>query len=116
MDVPTLRLDMINNIYINKVRILNDLIVHPNTYIFPAGIYGQCLYHFLNNKDNIVGFIDNNPKRNGQRQYGTNKIVYHPDSLTLTDKHHILVCNCFYINELIDCIKIRWPTVKYTVI
>lgn len=47
------------------------------TYIVPGGHYGQLIYHYLRNQKNkILGFLDNDRSKIGQRMYGTDKYVY----------------------------------------
>jgi hypothetical protein len=88
-------------IYIDKFEHLNSIEIPINSYIIPSGIYGQFCYYFLKNKENIVGFLDNNEKRHNKKLYGTNKNTYSPLNI---DYHNstIILCDCPYKDEIIN--------------
>jgi hypothetical protein len=51
-------------------------------FICPAGHYGQKIYYYLQAyNEYIMGFIDNDPSKQGTRVYGTEAKVYSPDVL-----------------------------------
>ena len=47
-----------------------------NTFIVPAGHFGQLIYYFLKDKEKIIGFLDNDTTKCGKRVYGTTHITY----------------------------------------
>lgn len=48
--------------------------IKPNSFIIPAGLYGQLLYYYK--QPNILGFIDNDKTKQNHRVYGTPHYVY----------------------------------------
>ena len=75
--------------------------IPENSFICPAGLYGQSIYLYINNKKNILGFIDNNPNRHNKKLYGTDKLVYSPSSINY-DNSTIIICDCPYKDEIIN--------------
>ena len=100
--LPSTDIKLYNNIYIDKIDYLNKIIIPENSYIAPSGIHGQYLYKFinLNMKKNIVGFLDNNEKRHNNNLYGTDKKVYFPLYINLTNST-IIICNCQFKDEIV---------------
>jgi hypothetical protein len=104
--IPTTDIVLYKNIYVDNIALLNNIEIPPNTYIAPSGIYGQYLYYFINNKKNIVGFIDNNKERHNKKLYGTDKLVYSPLNIDL--KSNIILCDCPYKDEIYsELIKLK---------
>ena len=99
--LPSTNIQLYKDIYIEKVQYIQNLIVPSNCYIAPAGIYGQFLYYFLNTKEHIIGFLDNNTQRHTKLLYGTDKYVYSPNTIDYTNAS-ILVCECPYKEEIIS--------------
>lgn len=89
------------NIYKNNVELLRNIEISPNTYIMPSGLYGLYIYYFIKNKDNILGFLDNDKRRHGKRLYGTNKNVYMPCEINKHDTY-IFLCINPYQNEILE--------------
>lgn len=58
--------------------------IKENEYISPAGINGYYAYHF-SGKPKIKAFMDNDPKKNNKRMYGTNINIIKTD-LSIKDK------------------------------
>jgi hypothetical protein len=102
--LPSTDLQLIKELYIDKVTYLNNIEIPMNTYIAPSGIYGQYIYYFLNNKNNILGFLDNNMERHGNTLYGTNKLVYSPLKIDY-DNSTVIICDCPYKDEIILGLK-----------
>lgn len=51
--------------------------LQPNSFIVPAGIYGQMIYtHTRHNHGDILGFLDNDSAKQGKRVYGTPVYTY----------------------------------------
>jgi hypothetical protein len=98
--MPSTDIAEFKDIYIDKVSSIRKLVIPPNSYITPAGIYGQYLYFFLEDKRNIIGFLDNNPERHGKTLYGTGKRVFLPNSIKY-DGANILVCESIYTKEIV---------------
>ena len=113
--LPSTNLQLIKELYIDKVAYLNNFEIPMNTYIAPAGIYGQYIYYFLNNKDNILGFLDNNKERHGKYLYGTNKLVYSPLNIDY-NASTVLLCNCPYKDEIVLGLKNICPSVRFIII
>jgi hypothetical protein len=101
--------------YINKVKTLQDLKIPKNTIICPSGMFGQYVYYFIKNKDNIIGFIDNNTERQNKKLYGTGKMVYSPKEIDYTNKT-VLLCNSYYNNEIIAGLKEICPFVNIIIV
>ena len=100
LSVPSTDIQLYKEIYVNKIDTITNIKVPPNTYIMPSGIYGQYFYYFLNNKENVLGFLDNNKERHSQKLYGTDKKVYSPLSIDHSNST-VIVCDCPYTKEII---------------
>jgi hypothetical protein len=87
-----------------KIQEIKRLTIPPNSYIMPAGMYGQFIYYVIEKKENVIGFLDNNPDRHTKTLYGTDKYVYLPNSIDYTNVT-IVICECPYKEELIAGIK-----------
>lgn len=74
-------------------------------YIMPSTTYGQVIYYFLNNKENVIGFIDNDPDKLNKRTYGTPLLTYLPSILSSNECNDILIIKTLYFNEMYDQIK-----------
>lgn len=49
-----------------------NITVQPNSFIVPAGHYGQIMYCLMKDSaQNVAGFLDNDPAKQGKRVYGT---------------------------------------------
>lgn len=106
-------------LYVGKVGRLHSLTIPPGTYICPSGLYGQYLYYFMNKaaRANVIGFLDNNMARHEVLLYGTDKLVYHPDKVSLSKDNTIIVCSCPYTGELLEGLRARFGSeVKYIII
>ena len=97
--VPSTNIKLYKDIYVSKIKHIQDFQAPPNCYITPSGIYGQFIYYFLRNKDNIIGFLDNNLQRHGKKLYGTDKTVFNPQNIDYNNSI-ILLCDCPYKEEL----------------
>ena len=110
--LPSTDLQLIKEIYIDTISYLNTIEIPMNTYIAPSGIYGQYIYYFLKNKDNIIGFLDNNSERHGKSLYGTYKRVYSPLKINYNTST-VLICNCPYRDEIILGLKKIYNSVRF---
>jgi len=104
--LPSTDLKLIKDVYIDKIVSLNKIIIPENSYIAPAGIYGQYFYNFINvnMKKNVVGFLDNNEKRHDNNLYGTDKKVYYPLYIDYSNST-IIICDCPYKDEIVIGLK-----------
>lgn len=100
-NIPNTNVSLYKNIYIDKILYYQNIEVPVNSYIIPSGIYGQFLYYFLKNKENIIGFIDNEPQRHNNKLYATNKYVNSPLNIDYKNST-IIVCDCPYKTEIIN--------------
>ncbi len=112
---PSLNADVWTQLYNHKIDSIASTEIPENTYIMPSGIYGQYVYYFLKNKQNIIGFLDNDTKRHGKRLYGTPLTVYSPKEVNLTNKT-ILLCENPYQNEIIQGLQKIYVDVKIQII
>ena len=68
------------NIYTNEKERLSKIVIKENSFIAPAGLYGQLL-HYFSKPDTLLGFLDNDTAKQGVRVYGTPYYVFPFDSL-----------------------------------
>jgi len=108
--IPFTYTALYKQIYVDKINTISAIEIPVNSYIIPSGIYGQYFYYFLKNKDNIIGFLDNNSQRHNKRLYGTNKLVYSP--ITIVTNATIIVCDCPYKEEIIAQLHAIHPSVR----
>ncbi len=79
-------LDSFHTYYRKRDSMYSHLVLTQPTYIVPGGHYGQLIYHYLREqKEYIIGFLDNDTTKVGKRMYGTDKYVYRMDQV-LHDK------------------------------
>lgn len=103
-NLPSINVQLYRNIYIDKIQQIGSVEIPKNSYIMPSGIYGQIYYYLIKDKENIVGFLDNNAQRHGKLLYGTNKMVYLPSSIDYNTAT-IIICDCPYKDEIISGLK-----------
>jgi hypothetical protein len=85
--------------------IISNLNILDSFYISPAGLYGQILYHFLKDvcKNKCLGFLDNDPSKNGKRLYGIPKNhgnIYKMDEIKNKENLLIILYNGPYAEEI----------------
>ena len=97
-------IQLFKNIYIDDVLKLNSIEIPQKCYITPSGIYGQFIYYNLKNKNNIIGFLDNNIQRKNNLLYGTNINTFYPPETDLTNVS-VIVCDCPYKEEIVLTLK-----------
>lgn len=71
-----------------------------NSYIIPAGHYGQMLYFNSENKKKVKGFIDNDTSKQGKYMNGTNLKIYSFDNIKDDNDINIYIYAGPYTNEL----------------
>ena len=111
INLPTTDIKLYKEIYIEKINKIKNTSIPPNSYIIPSGIYGQYFYYFINQKNNIVGFLDNNSQRHNNKLYGTDKEVYSPLNIDYT-KSTVIVCECPYTDEIVNGLKKISPSIN----
>ena len=97
-DRPSLPRKM-KEVYEAEKKRLSDIVVHPNSFFAPAGLYGQLLYYF--SKPDILGYLDNDTAKQGKRVYGTPYYVFPFDTLKGMKNVTIYVWGGPYKNELV---------------
>lgn len=102
-DIPLILPDIdrsaILDLYVGKMDALRTKNIIEKGYLMPSGIYGQFNYYHISNKSQILGFLDNNEARHGQRLYGTDKYVFLPQTVDLSCSI-IYLCDCPYKEEI----------------
>jgi len=112
LPLPLIDTQLYKNIYINKFNYIKSIEIPRNCYIMPSGIYGQIIYYLLKQKDNIIGFLDNNKQRHNNRLYGTDKLVYSPLTIDYNNST-IIICDCPYKAEIVEGLQKLCDTVKF---
>jgi hypothetical protein len=82
-----------------KERNIRSFSLDKPFYIMPSFYIGQIIYYYLNNKENVMGFIDNDINKCGKRLYGTPLLTYAPSVVNETSAD-ILLANTPYFNEM----------------
>jgi hypothetical protein len=98
--IPSTPIQLYKKIYVDKIQQIQQFQVPLNCYIAPSGVYGQFFYYFLNKKENVVGFLDNNTQRHNKKLYGTDKLVYSPHNIDYRNVT-VIICECPYKDEII---------------
>jgi len=92
------------NLFLKETSRLSNIIIKPNSFIAPAGIYGQFVIYCCKPK-NILGFLDNDLSKQGHRVYGTSYFIYEFDELAKYSNITIYLWDGQYTDELIKQIK-----------
>jgi hypothetical protein len=85
-----------------KIRKIN---LEDDTYIMPSHYIGQIIYHFIDKKEKILGFLDNDTNKREKRLYGTPCLAYNPSIISEKEKIHVLLINNSYQEEMIAQLK-----------
>jgi hypothetical protein len=80
-----------------------DLHIKPNSFIVPAGLFGQILYYYT--KPTILGFLDNDASKQGCRVYGTPHSVFNFDVLKTYENCTIYLLAGNYNKEIREKIE-----------
>jgi hypothetical protein len=85
-----------------NIKKINIERIHLNgpTYIMPAFYLGQIVYHYLGNKTNIAGFLDNDIYKCNKRLYGTPCMIHSPDIIINMKNTTIILATTPYYNEM----------------
>lgn len=88
--------------HINMVWELNEMISSTTlpVYLFGAHIFSQTLIQFGLRTDKIVGILDNSPKKNKKRLYGTSLIVDSPKILEGKGRVNVILKAGIYNEEI----------------
>ena len=70
------------------------------TYIFGAHIFSQALISLGIDTKNVKGILDNSLAKNGQRLYGTNLMVFHPDEIANQNSVRVVLKTSHYQDEI----------------
>jgi hypothetical protein len=92
----------LNNYFISIEKLYKNIIINKPFYIAPAGYYGQMIYYLLSPNTNIIGFLDNDANKTGQRVYGTPKYIEYPSVLTNINEPNILISASLYSKDIIN--------------
>ena len=87
--------------------------IHMNEpfYIMPSHYIGQMVYFFCNQKELVLGFLDNDKNKTEKRLYGTHCKTFLPNSELLENQTVILVSNP-YKKEMKEQLRLLSSTVK----
>ena len=66
--------------------------------------------YYLNNKENVLGFLDNDKNKCGKRLYGTPHLTYNPSILSTYTYTNIILVNTPYIKEMTEQLYKIQPT------
>jgi hypothetical protein len=96
--------DSFKNIFINEHIRFSNIVMKPNSFIVPAGIYGQFTIYYCK-PSSIIGFLDNDITKQGHRIYGTPYFTFGFEELLKHSQVTIYLWNGQYTSELIKQIK-----------
>jgi hypothetical protein len=88
----------------NRVTHIRALELNEQVYIMPSFYVGQIVYHYIRDKDKVIGFLDNDTNKIGKRLYGTPLSTYSPSVLASSSKT-VIVARTPYYNEMIHQLK-----------
>ena len=100
----TNRIEFIKNQYREKFESTKCLDIPENFFIIPACFSGQLIYHNIKAeyKNNLLGFLDNDPTKTGYRFYGTSKYIYRMEEVcNHKGTLKILIHKGAYVNEIV---------------
>lgn len=101
LTIPNTDINLYKKIYMDIPTKVSSIDIPTNTYICPSGLYGQYFYYFIKNKENILGFIDNDTKRHNKYLCCTDKLIYSPKAIDY-ESSNIIIINCPYMDEIKD--------------
>ena len=101
--------DEIKNVFTEGERALKNIVLTDPFYIAPAGLYGQRIYYTLQTyKHLLLGFLDNDPTKIGNRVYGTPNYIFAPAELAKHTRIHVVL----YAGPYSDEIKRQYITIN----
>jgi SAM-dependent methyltransferase len=115
--VPTTDFAYIKDVFMNYVTGMEQDVAEINTkikdnkiYLFGAHIFSQTLLNLGINEGQVVNILDNDPKKQEHRLYGTNLIVKSPECLKDLYQPIIIVRGASYTDEIKESILRVNPT------
>jgi capsular polysaccharide biosynthesis protein len=89
----------LKSIFVNEVGMAANSGSKPRVLIFGASSGGFNFYRYYGHRYQVVGFLDNNQQKHGQKLFG--KIIYPPQQLDQLTYERIIIASEFYleINE-----------------
>lgn len=85
---------------------------HEPVYIFGAHVFSQALISLGLNTKNVMGILDNSTAKNGQRLYGTNLIVFHPEEISKLNYVQVVLKTSHYQEEIREQLLLINPNVE----
>lgn len=83
----------------------NNIIAPRNTFIATAGMFSNLIYQLIAEKENIIGFIDQNSDLHKKKFSNTNLQIYSYEYLKQFDETaNIIVCHSRK-NDIVNCIR-----------
>jgi hypothetical protein len=82
-----------------RQKILESIEQSDNIYVMPGGHCGQLVYYY-SKCAKIIGFLDNDPNKQGKRVYGTPIMTYPVKHIQNVNKPIIIIYGRLYVNEL----------------
>ena len=79
--------------FFGKEQRIKDINISSPFYIMPSHYIGQMVYHYLECKKNVIGFLDNDTNKCNKRLYGTNCKTFVPSQELLEGKTVLLIAN-----------------------
>ena len=114
------RIENLCNVYEYNKNKIKDIVIdnNENIFIVPAGLYGQIIYYFLNTKykNNILGFLDNDPSKVDKRLYGTPNYIFKMEEIKKYDNITLLMYKGPYIQEIIEQLNTYNKNIKYIIV
>jgi len=103
--------DVIVKSFLNRKLNLENVKLEGDVFIAPAGQFGQIFYYY-SKYDKILGYLDNDKNKQGQRVYGTPYYTYSFDHLKTVQKPQVVLYMRHYCNEIINQIMNINPATK----
>lgn len=88
------------------INFLNKNIHVPkNTFIASAGVFSSVIYQLVAEKENIIGFIDQNSDLHKKNYAITNRQIYSYEYLKQFDETANIIVSHPRKNDIINCIR-----------
>lgn len=88
------------NLHNNKMRLFSIVEITRPTYIMPSHYIGQCLYYYIKNKENVLGFLDNDTNKHNKRLYGTHLVTYPVEHIRTKKSVDVILVKSPYYDEM----------------
>ena len=95
-------LETIKDFYEDMQKLISNININTKFFICPSGFYGKFIYYYLvsNTKNNVIGFLDSDPKKIGKRLKGTKCKIYEKSIIKNYENITILIVSEKHKNEL----------------